>query len=465
MSEQQKTPALFDVSGTTGRERHDLSASQLMLGSSGSCAIVLSNVPPRAAVVEQNANGCRVAALVSGVVSIDGAAIDAGAERAVDVGSTIEIGSHKLRLVAASEVLSFRPDVQVRRADLEEARAAKRSGLIVGAAMALTVAGFFLFLKDDKAAADKQRRAEIKKAQQSEAVIEALIARGDELFLHGKYAGVCSGDNCAAPETCVSAEECFQRVVGIQASDAYAVGRLKEIQAISGSDNPETNQLRNEQIRQLLSRADRLYGNGAWTKPPEANARDLYLQVLTLDPQNEVARTRIEEIRARGADDAESVATLLANAQEYILKDAYVSPPGANAFELLQKVLAIEPENEKALAAVFDMAAYSLYQGNVARRVADSSAMTRWYDTAAVLGVDPAYLKPLREGAELMRESKSTTIIVSGPPLEPSEKSKKNAAGYLHAADLERRVKQFELESKSSSGSVPSRRFIEVPQG
>ena len=461
MSEQSKNPALFDVSGTTGRERHDLTSNQLMLGSSASCAIVLKDAAPRAAVLERSGESWTVAALGAGV-TLDGSPLDAGAEKAFAPGATLGIGSHQLRLVAASEVLSFRSDVQVRRKGEEDARSARKSAAIVGVAAALVIGGFFLFIRDDKASAAKRRHQELARAKQDEVTIEALLSRGDDFFLHGNYSGPCTAENCDLPENCGSAQDCFQRVLGIHPSDAYAAGRLKEVEAVAGANSPDTDRLKNEQVRELLARAEQLFGNGALTRPPEANARDVYLHVLTLDSTNEVAKTRLEEIRARGAQDAQSVADLLAHAQEYILKDAYVSPTGANAYETLQQVLKAEPDNEKALAALFDMAAYSLFQGNVARQKADSAAMTRWYDTAAVLGVDPAYLKPLREGAELMRESKSSTIIVSGPPLTSAEKGKKADGGFLRTADLERRVKQFEVESRSTSGSVPSRRFIEV---
>ncbi len=156
---------------------------------------------------------------------------------------------------------------------------------------------------------------------------------------------------------------------------------------------------REEKIGALLTRADAYLKTNALTKPPQANALQLYRQVLVLDPGNAQAADGVHRIastiftladarKAKGdlagalvlvddglaveADHAQllklkeelersiaqrqkDIDSRLAKAAEFLAKGALIEPAGANAYSEYQNVLSLDAQNRLALQGKADI--------------------------------------------------------------------------------------------------------------
>jgi serine/threonine-protein kinase PpkA len=157
----------------------------------------------------------------------------------------------------------------------------------------------------------------------------------------------------------------------------------------------ETRHQREQSIKRLLTAAEEQLTRNQWAEPKGENALQSYQQVLTLEPNNAEAlaglkriaehygalarkknaqgefeqslalidqalravpddaalqtlRAKVGEQLAEGKQREAIVAYWLARAEEQLDNAQLLEPPGNNAYESLQEVLKVEPENERA---------------------------------------------------------------------------------------------------------------------
>lgn len=200
-----------------------------------------------------------------------------------------------------------------------------------------------------------------------------------------------------------------------------------------------------QRVETLLNRAVALYAAGQLTQPAGTSAADVYQQVLALDPGNDAARQGLDSVvqrivanaesamfagnaaqarahldRARALDpnapglsaleqaertrqtrqETEQVRTWLSAAAEALQADRLAPPAEPNAYELYQRVLAVEPESaaarrglELVRAGLVDRARTLLAGENVASAIAH-------LDAALEAGANPATVNELRAEAD-----------------------------------------------------------------
>lgn len=254
----------------------------------------------------------------------------------------------------------------------------------------------------------------------------------------------------------------FEQVLEVEPDDAYAKQRLLEIEERVKALKAQSE--RREQLAQrigkLLDDGDRYFQAKRYISPPGANAKEVYQEAMRIDPSNEVAKNRLAEIDKILKDLVGRVNTLIAEARDYRREGQFVAPPGENAYELLAQVLEVDRGNAEARDMIYGMAAQSIVDGDHAKSAAQLKEMRKHYLTAQALGVDPAYIKPRIKGTDLIRKSRSSMIFVDRKGKDDS--GKKGGSGkYLDSTELERRVAEYQLQ-KSITEPADKRKFIEV---
>ena len=138
----------------------------------------------------------------------------------------------------------------------------------------------------------------------------------------------------------------------------------------------------------------------------------------------------------------------------------YVEPDDENAFKVLQEVLSIDPKNERAKAMILDMAAMSVYQGDISKNALDRSGMQKNYTVAEILGVDPEFLAPRKQGSDLISKSSSNILIVSRGT-SSVKKAEDGKSSYLDTEEIKRRLKTLELRMGTPAEKT-DKKFITV---
>ena len=124
-----------------------------------------------------------------------------------------------------------------------------------------------------------------------------------------------------------------------------------------------------------MTEADSLYAQGALVAPPGRNATTGYVQVLSLAPQNSIARAKLSKIVGQVAVDSQQLmlhqqfnlahqtidrlaAAIPANASQFVQADAldrwHVVDLLLRADALMQKYQIAEPEQENAVALLHE---------------------------------------------------------------------------------------------------------------
>lgn len=133
---------------------------------------------------------------------------------------------------------------------------------------------------------------------------------------------------------------------------------------------------RKQRLAELLAQAEEQLAAGQVTLPAGNNAYESYQEVLGYEPGNEAAlrgiqlimqtleqRAREEAVQAaaRNAEEKppneDPIPTLLAKASQQIASSKLTRPAGDNAYETLQAVFALDPDNREAKAVVSTIAA------------------------------------------------------------------------------------------------------------
>jgi TonB family protein len=200
-----------------------------------------------------------------------------------------------------------------------------------------------------------------------------------------------------------------------------------------------------QRVESLLNEAIALYAAGQLTVPEGASAADIYQQVLAIDPGNDAARQGIDAVVQRLVAYAESamfagnvaqarnilsrartlnpnapgIATLeqaernlqtrqeteqvrawLAAAAEALQADRLMPPAEANAFDLYQQVLSVEPESPAARRGLELVRAGLLDRARTLLSGDDMATTIAHVEAAVQAGADPALVAELRAEAD-----------------------------------------------------------------
>jgi len=186
-----------------------------------------------------------------------------------------------------------------------------------------------------------------------------------------------------------------------------------------------------QQVAQLIADGAHYIEAGAYQKPSGANAKESFEKVLLLDPKNEIAKEKLDEIDSLLRVQADTVEALLARAEVYSSLGQYLTPDGENAFAMIERVREIDPNNTRASNILLEMAAECVYQGDLAGQEGRDKEMKEAYRTAQMLGVSHSFVEERLRGGGLDSEEKSI------------------ADGHLDTKEVEKRVAALILEQDS----------------
>jgi len=446
---------LMVMNGEKRGEKFIIDKNQLMIGGDAGCDIWLSgkNVAARYAIIVRRDGNYYLAQLSREPLIVNDKKVESEDDILLKRGDIINVGNHRLRYIAPGEVFTLHDNVADRTID----RPASRMNLIIAATcVALVVFGGGLIYNYRSNLSSKQsqlKRAKLTQQQKREEAVAVLLKEGDEFFKAGALKEPIG----------VNAFERFQKVLELDSDNSFAKRRLVEIEArvTELGALAQRRKQYEQKIIQLIRDADGYFRSGQYVSPPGRNAKEVYQEVLRLDPEHQHAKAQVAEIDNLLGDMVGQVNNLLAKAQEYIDRNQYVVPRGESAYEELQKVLQIDPNNEKAKNTLIDLAAVSIFSGDRAKRGADHATMRRSYLTAQALGVDPAYIQPRLKGAELIKKSKSEVIIFDHGDKDSKNTKSENDSRYLDTAEIERRVSELALREKTE-GEASTRVFINL---
>ena len=440
-------------------ERRAFTKPQMLIGSDAGCDICFNvkGLPSRYAIVVKRDERYFVGPLSPAGITINNETLTSADEVELQRGDTLSVAGLKLRYIAPGEVFTLHDNVADRVVDRPKSRLnAILAALVV---ILLVIGGFVLFSfqrgVSNKQLAERRRAANIE--QQKKETVARLRQEGDELLKAGHLVEPVDA----------SARKRFEQILEIDPDDTYAKRRLAEIdqriQALAKQE--EVRRDLAQRIAGLLDDAQRYFDAGNYISPPGANAKEVYNSVLRLDPENKTALAKIAEIDTILGSLVARIRVLMDKARMFQDAGQFVAPAGENAFEMVKQALAIDPGNEEAKNMVLDMAAKSIYDGDLAKAKADAGGMRRFYMQAQALGVDPQYLTPRMQGAELIQRSRADVIIYDrGAPIASKDgkgadkDKKKEASPFLDTSEIERRIGILKLKGEGAGGE----RFIEV---
>ena len=449
-------------------ERYYLDKERIIIGSDQSCDICLedSDIPARYAILIKKDEGHFAGPLSSeGIVLNDLPRKDTEDIR-LQRGDVLTVGSSKLRFVEAREVFTLQDEVADRVIDRPQSKTPKVLAAAAGCTALLCLLVFAAYRATVSSRLDAARIQAAKELADKKALIAKLRSEGDELFKAGALIEPVENN----------AQRRFEQILQINPEDTYSKRRLSEIRSrVSALSDKQIRQKElDRKISTLLADAERYFQEGSYLFPPGKNAKEAYETVLRLDPNNQAAMTKLAELNSFLGNLLGEINALLVEAENYQSQGMFVSPPGANAYETYKRVLSIDPQNERAKNAVYDMAAASIVRGDRAKGRGELRAMQQAYFSAQALGVDPAYLTARLEGAELIGKAKSSMIFYDrGAPQEEDKKTRNRRprrrkkaepstpSKYLDRSELEKRMAVLELESKVGT-LLEKKRFIDM---
>lgn len=445
--------SLVVTSGPEYGKKVPLERAQAMIGSDGGCDLVLTGkgVSPRFAIVVRREDRYFVGALSAAPVVVNGKELESSQEAPLSRGDILTVGPHQVRFVAPGEVFTLQEKVADRVIDRPPSRLPK---LLATAAVTLVIicGGLFyayqqnLVLKQEQAkqVGDKKRKERVE-------LVAKLRKEGDELFQKGALVEPVDAN----------ATKRFQQILELDPEDTYAKRRLSDIndRIKAVAEQEEHRRQFADRVNKLLSDGDRLFKAGAYVSPQGSSARDAYQEVLKLDTGNDRAQKQLAEINRILNDLTGELNRLMVQAKENIEKRQYIAPPGENAKEQIDRILALDPTNAEAKDLILDMAARSLVEGDIAKKQKKPDEMRRAYLTAQALGVDPNNIKRKLEGIKTIEQSTSSIVIV-----ESTQNNVKQDARYLNMADIDQHISALAVRNYLGMNEI-DRRVFEVQRG
>lgn len=443
--------ALVVTAGPEYGRRLPLERTQTMIGSDSGCALVLTGkgVPPRYAIIVRRDDAFFVGALSGTPVVVNGKDLPGSEEARLARGDTLSVGEHQIRFIAPGEVFTLQEKVADRVIDRPQSRLPR---LLATAAVTLVLicGGLFYTYQQNLTARQNQLRAagEKKKRERGE-LIAQLRKEGDDLFQKGSLVEPIDAN----------ATKRFQQILELDPEDTYAKRRLAEItdriKAMAELD--ERRKQSADKIQKLLSDGARLFKAGAYVSPQGASARDAYQEALRLDPGNATAQQQLAEINRVLNDLTGELSRLMEGAKANIEERHYIEPADDNARSKIDRILSLDPANAEAKGWIIEMAARSLVEGDIAKKLKKPEEMRRAYLTAQSLGVDPAIIKRKLEGIKTIEQSTSSIVIV-----ESSQgNSTKQDSRYLNMNDIDQRISALTARNYRGMNDV-DRRVYEV---
>ncbi|MFN8390287.1 MAG: protein kinase [Bdellovibrionota bacterium] len=444
------------LNGDERGNKYIIDRTQVMIGSDPGCDMTITGkgIPPRYAIVVQRDGQFFVGPLSGSPVSVNGKEVQGANEVQLKRGDVLNVGANQLRFVAPGEVFTLRDSVADRVIDRPPNRLPKILGAL--AVILVIVCGAFFYMYR-QSVENKQRQIRIaqenKKKQQRD-LIDRLRGEGDELFKNGALVQPAEAN----------ARKRFEQILDIDPEDTYAKRRLSEIDDRIKTLNEQEERRRqfSERITKLLTDGQRLFQAGSYIAPPGANAREAYQEILRLDPQNETAQKQLAEINRILNDLLGQVNGFIEKAKTYIDARQYVSPPGENAKEMVDRIVAVDPSSKDAHTLLIDMAARSLMDGDRAKAELKPDEMRQSYLNAQALGVEPEFINKKLQGIDTIKRSKGSVVIIDTS--QASGGDKKDGGKYLSMSEIEQRINVLQAQGYGQSGEQ-GKRFYEINKG
>lgn len=457
-------PALVFLTGPERGRKVVMNKDRLLVGKDPSLDVVVDDAkaPSRALMLLWKDGATVASPLASQGLVVNGKQVESEEGVSLKRGDELTVGSQTLRYIAAGEVFTLQEDAADRTID----RAKSKMPVYLGglaAVLVLLVVYFVLEYQDQvQTSSQKKAIAKAKEEAEREELVARLMREGDELLKVGKLSEPV-GDN---------ALERFGQVLELSPDHSYAKRRIAEIRSrLEAQESQEERKARLEsKVASLLTDAERYLAKGALVAPGGSNARDVFEEVLKLQPDNQQAREGLERIQRLIGDIVSQVAVFQARAEVYRDLGQYIAPEGENVSDLVKRILQIDPENTQAVDLLYEVAATSIHEGDLAKSKGDLEAMESAFLTAEVLGVNRTYLQDRRKGAETLKMAqKSSLVIYSRPEDVESKKEYVVLEGELKLDLLERALRKIELQNRmsdiNSDGSIGQQggRLVEVP--
>ncbi len=424
---------LICVSSEDRGRRYNLDKPQTMIGSDNHCDICIAHksVPARYVIVVQRGPDYFVGPLSPSGMIINGTKTDGDGEVGLKRGDILTIGPTQLRFVAPGEVFTLKDEIADRTIDRPASKLPRLLALVSALAVVLCIILVYAYrLNQASRSAARQVTAQKKEAERKE-LIERFRREGDAFFKDGKYVEPIN-DN---------AKKRFEQIRELDPDDPYARRRLAEIderlRAISEQEKRKA--LFAEQIAKLKADGDLYFKNGNYVSPPGSNARESFQEILRIDPANAEAKAKLEEITKILGDVVGRVNEMLVLAQGRIDAGLFVAPPGGNAFDVVQQILAVDPTNKEAKEMLYEMAARSVIKGDAAKGANRAGEAEEAYLTARAVGMNPNYIANKMTGLDTIRRSGQSTVVAvyRGNSEKKIEKSDPN---FLDSDRVEQKI-------------------------
>ncbi|MCB0358273.1 MAG: hypothetical protein KDD44_01505, partial [Bdellovibrionales bacterium] len=430
------------LDGKRKGERFILEGDQTMIGSDPGCAICIDEkkVPPRYALVIQRGSDFTVAPLSPEPVVVNGEASKGAEEISLKRGDTLRVGSNSLRFIAPGEVFTLQDNIADRVVDRPKSKFNVVLTTIAVVIIALCAIGGYSYydaVSKRQARAAKSERAT---AEERKVAIAKLLRQGDEFLKAGALIEP-PGEN---------ARERFQQILELDPDHTYAKRRMAEIE--ERVDQLQAQRLEQEQLQAriagLMADAERMMAAGELVSPPGHNAKQMFEEILRLDPNNAAATAKLQEISSMMGDMADRVHILFARAQVYYELGQWVRPRGENVYEMLEEVYRLDPDNTLAIESILDLAALVVFRLDQNLAEWDLDAAGNELDTALALKVNPEFLASRRERMRLMGISKRGTIIPPSPADTRDYSESDKQFNSLNTGEIQRRLAKLRLKSR-----------------
>ncbi|MBL7661926.1 protein kinase [bacterium] len=451
---QKKQASLVQLTGKDKGKKFTLSQQQSIGGRDQSCAIPLSEsaMPMRAFIITERNNHYFLSSFGTTGVTVNGHQLEDEQEHQLQRGDMISVGVIDLRFVAPGEVFTFKEDVADRVIDRPPSKLPQVFVALGVVFLLLSGGGVYYYLHNADIAKSKKEAENRKKAKERDELMAKLKTEGDTFLKEGAL----------IEPPGANAKERFRAVLELSENDGYAKRRLQEIdeRLLVLDESKRRRQELDQKIGNMLADGERYFQAGDYISPPGRNAKEVFEAVLKIDSTHQQAQARLKEIGNILSDLSGKIEELLKKAQLHIDQNEIVQPAGANALEALQQVLKVQPQNTIAKNALYDLAAQQVFLGDQAKAQANAGQMRQFYLTAQALGVDPKYLEPRLQGAQLMEKSRASVIIYQRGNQAATTKEE-GPSTYLPTQEIDRRVAERSLASNSQRGQG-GRVFIDL---
>jgi serine/threonine protein kinase len=155
---------------------------------------------------------------------------------------------------------------------------------------------------------------------------------------------------------------------------------------------------------------------GGHAKGPPAGKKRWFLRVivavslataaLSLPPSRQAFDKLLNQKKSPSPANSQEIEAMLVQAQDYFNRSSLTTPAGANAYETLQEVLAVDPDNSKAKLMIDRIEAHYLEWGENQLRSGRYEKAVYYYDKAVTVSNDKPQIRKQLESARWKLEQK-----------------------------------------------------------